>query len=194
MYFAVFAVIITAGAFFLDGFYTKGKDFLGQGLRALVTLGIGLSFYVTLSAYIQNRSTLRKFLLFLYIAGIWLILWSFVEFYLLRTRGSTANFPDWITNFRAIFAFQKEGLKYTNRLSGFAYEPSWYVLMFDLVLLPIWFSSVFQRKSLFALQTVAVPDRRYSAFAGFDQFRVQLSKNWAARPGCDAGLSELPGN
>ena len=152
MYFAVFAVIVTAGAFFLDGFYIKGKDFLGQGLRALATLGIGLSFYVTLSAYIQNRSTLRKFLLFLYIAGIWLILWSFVEFYLLRTRGSTANFPDWITNFRAIFAFQKEGLKYTNRLSGFAYEPSWYVLMFDLVLLPIWFSSVFQRKSLFALR------------------------------------------
>jgi hypothetical protein len=40
-------------------------------------------------------------------------------------------------------------MKTSNRLSGFAFEPSWFVLIFDLVLFPIWISAIFQRKSLF---------------------------------------------
>jgi hypothetical protein len=150
--FVVFAVVITAGAFFLDGFYARGKDFLHQGLRALLTLGIGLSFYITLTAYIQNKSIVRQFLLFIYIGGILIILWSYFEFFLLRTYGTIAKFPNWITDFRTALVFQKDGLQYTKRLSGFAYEPSWFVLFFDMVLLPIWFSAVFQRKSLFTIK------------------------------------------
>jgi hypothetical protein len=149
LYFSLVAVILSVGAFFLDGFYIRGKDFFGQSLRALVTLGIGLSFYVTLSAYIQNQHILRKGLVFIYIGALVLIAWSVMEIIFLQKLGNTANFPDWLTDFRSALAFQKEGMKTSNRLSGFAFEPSWFVLIFDLVLFPIWISAVFQRKSLF---------------------------------------------
>jgi hypothetical protein len=36
----------------------------------------------------------------------------------------------------------------SDRLSAFAYEPSWFVLVFDLVLFPFWMSAVLQRKSI----------------------------------------------
>jgi hypothetical protein len=149
LYFVLFAIAITAGAFFLDGFYIRNKNFFDQGFRALLTLGVGFSFYITLSAYVQNRSVVKQFMLFLYIGGMLTIILAAVEIILLRNFGSTANFPEWITNFRASLVFQKSGLQYTDRLSGFAYEPSWFVLVFDLVLFPLWLSAVFQRKSLF---------------------------------------------
>lgn len=151
-YFALFSVIVTAGAYFLDGFYIRHKTFFDEGISALITLGLGLCFYITLSVYIQNKSIIKQFMLFLYIGGVLTIIFSAMEFFLLQTFGSTANFPEWITNFRSSLVFQKSGLQYTDRLSGFAYEPSWFVLFFDLLLFPIWFSAVFQRKSLFKLK------------------------------------------
>jgi len=152
VYFALFSIVVTAGAFFLDGFYIRDRTFFDEGFRALITLGLGLSFYITLSVYIQNKSIVKQFFLFLYIGGVLIIIWSAIEIILLRTFGSTANFPGFISNFRSSLVYQKSGLQYTDRLSGFAYEPSWFVLFFDLVLFPIWFSAVFQRKSLFKVR------------------------------------------
>ena len=149
LYFVAVALAVSAGAFFLDGFYTRGKDFLDQSLRAFVTVGIGLSFYITLSAYMQDRSILRQGLRFIYIAAGLVILWSIFEIYLIQTYGSPRFYPAWVVNFRAALVYKVPGLIYSNRVTGFAYEPSWYVLFFDLTLFPIWLSSVFQRKSLF---------------------------------------------
>jgi hypothetical protein len=152
LYFVLAAIFTSALAFFLDGFYARGKDFFGQSIRALITLGIGLSFYITLSAYIQNKKTVQIFLLFLYICGVWIIAWSFFEIILLRVYGSTAYFPGWVTSLRSALSFQRAGMRYSIRLTGFAYEPSWFVLIFDLVLFPIWLASVFLRKSLFKVR------------------------------------------
>ena len=57
-YFVIVVVISSAAAYFLDGFYMRGRTYFGQSLRALFTLAIGLSFYVTLSAYLRQRSVL----------------------------------------------------------------------------------------------------------------------------------------
>lgn len=149
IYFTIIAAIISAGAVFNDGFYSRGRDFFDQSLRAFITLGIGLSFYITLSAYMQQgKSIIRQALIFIYISGALLISWSIFEIILLRTRGNLDLFPQWVLSLKSALALQIPGLKYTNRLSGFAYEPSWYVLFFDLTLFPLWLSAVFQRKSL----------------------------------------------
>ena len=79
LYFAVFALLISAASFFLDGFYIRGRDFFDQTIRALITLAIGLSFYITLTAYIRSRTILNQALLFLYITGGLLILWSILR-------------------------------------------------------------------------------------------------------------------
>ncbi len=147
-YFAIFALLISAASFFLDGFYIRDRDFLDQTIRALMTLAIGLSFYITLTAYIRNQTILNQALLFLYITGGLLILWSILEIFLMQKYGTVGGFPEWVQRLKAALVFQQPGLSYTNRITAFAYEPSWYVLVFDLILFPIWLSSVFQRKSL----------------------------------------------
>ena len=149
LYFVLVALIISSGAFFLDGFYSRGRDFFDQSLRAFVTLGVGLSFYLTLSTYLDNESILRKGLRLITFSGVWLILWSIYEIILLRVHGTVGNFPLWVLSLKGLLAYQIPGLEYLNRVSGFAYEPSWYALYFTIVLFPLWFSSVFQRKSLF---------------------------------------------
>ena len=152
LYFSLFALLISAVSFTLDGFYIRGRDFFDQTLRALVTLGIGLCFYITLTAYIRSRTILNQALLFLYITGTILILWSIFEIFLMQKYGTVGGFPEWVQRLKAALVFQQPGLRYTNRITAFAYEPSWYVLVFDLILFPIWLSAVFQRKSLFTIK------------------------------------------
>ncbi len=151
-YFLLVVIITSAGAYFFDGFFSRNRTFINQSLRALFTLGIGLSFYITLSAYLQDQSTIKQAILFIYAGGIVLILWSIVEIVVLKSSGSVQNFPDWVIAIKKATVFQQPGMMYTSRLTGFAYEPSWFVLIFNLVLFPLWLSSVFQRKSLFSIK------------------------------------------
>ena len=149
IYFTIFAVIASAGAYFLDGFFLRGRTFLDQSLRALLTLVIGLSFYITLTAYMRSKNIIRQALLFIYTGGLLIILWSVIEIVLLRTYGNTLNFPVWITDFKLTLVYQTPGMLFLDRVTGFSYEPSWYVLIYNLVLFPLWLSAVYQRKSLF---------------------------------------------
>jgi len=150
LYFVLIAVIISTGAFYLDGLYARGRDFLDQTIRAFITLAIGLGFYITLSTYIQQgKSFLRQALIFIYIGGVLIIAWSIFEIILFRSRGGYEFFPEWVKNLKSMLVMQIPGIDRSYRLSGFAYEPSWYVLFFDLTLFPILLSAVFQRKSLF---------------------------------------------
>jgi hypothetical protein len=149
LYFVIFAIICSAGAYFLDGFFLRGRTFFDQSLRALFTLAIGLSFYLTITAYLQNRDVIHQALQFIYVGGMWLILWSVIEILVLRTFGSPLNFPMWVSTIKSTLVFQQPGMLFTNRLTAFAYEPSWYVLIYTLVLFPLWLSSVYQRKSIF---------------------------------------------
>lgn len=148
LYFALFAVIISAGAFFLDGFYARGRNFFDLSLRAMITLIIGLSFYVTVTAYIQKREIIRQALIFIYIGGAILLLWSNFEVLLMLRFGNVGNFPQWVLSFKSIIARQIPGLEFLSRVTGFAYEPSWFGLIFTLIFFPLWLSAVFQRKSL----------------------------------------------
>lgn len=149
LYFVLIALIISALAFFLDGYYARGRDFFDQSLRAFITVGIGLSFYLVFSAYPQDSKTLRQTFLFIYIGGALLISWTFFEVVMMRTYDSIQDLPAWVRQLRNALAVQSPSVFFTNRVSGFAYEPSWFVRQFNLVLFPIWTSAVFQRKSIF---------------------------------------------
>jgi len=69
LYFVIFALIITSLAFFLNGAYFRERHFFGQSLRAFITVGIGLSFYLIFSAFPQNEKRIHQTLLFMTIMG-----------------------------------------------------------------------------------------------------------------------------
>ena len=59
LFFVVFALIVSAFAFFLNGAYLRDRNFLGQSLRAFITVGIGLSFYLIFSAFPQSEKRIH---------------------------------------------------------------------------------------------------------------------------------------
>lgn len=148
-YFIGVAIGVSALAVFMNGMFTLNRDFLSESLRGFITVAIGLAFYIIFSTYPRDASTFRQTLCFIYIGGALLIGWTFFEVYLLRTHGSVRDMPDWFLKFRSLLAKQSPNILYTNRVTGFAYEPSWFARQFNLVLFPLWMSSVFQRLSLF---------------------------------------------
>jgi hypothetical protein len=148
LYFILVVVAVSALGFFLNGFYLKGRDFFDQTLRAFITLAIGLCFYLVFSAYPQDEQGLRQTLIFLYTGGVLLMLWALLEVVLLRQVGRVIAMPAWTLKLRYFLAVQSPNVYYTNRVTGFAYEPSWFVRQFNLIFFPLWLSASFQRKSL----------------------------------------------
>lgn len=149
VYFVLIALIISALAFFLNGYYNQGRNFFDQSLRAFITVGIGLSFYLLFSTFPQDEKCLQRTLIAINMMGALLIPWTLFEVSLLRKYSLVQSFPDWVMRLRSALAIQSPNVMFTNRVSGFAYEPSWFVRIFNLVLFPIWLSAVYQRKSVF---------------------------------------------
>jgi hypothetical protein len=147
-YFVLVTLAVSCLAFFLNGFYDLGRDFFGQSMRAFITLAIGMSFYLIFATYPQTEKRLRQTLIIIYIGAALLIAWSLMEVIMLRKYGSVRNLPEWVSRFRGLLVTQTPNI-YTSRVSGFAYEPSWYVREFNLVLFPIWLAAIYLRKSLF---------------------------------------------
>jgi hypothetical protein len=147
-YFVLVTIAVSCLAFFLNGFYDLGRDFFGQSLRAFITLAIGMSFYLIFATYPQTENRLRQTLIIIYAGAALLIAWSLMEVIMLRKYGSVRHLPEWVTRFRAMLVTKTPNI-YTSRVSGFAYEPSWYVRQFNLVLFPIWLAAIYLRKSLF---------------------------------------------
>jgi hypothetical protein len=149
LYFVLVAIAVSCLAFFLNGYYDLSRDFLGQSLRALITLAIGLIFYLVFAAYPQDKSGLRQTLLFIYIGGALLVAWGLLEAFLLNKFGMVKFLPSWFLRLREALTLQSINNWRSSRVFGFAYEPSWFVREFNLVLFPIWLAAVFLRKSLF---------------------------------------------
>lgn len=149
LYFILVALLVTALSFFLNGYYARGKDFFDQSLRAFFTVAISLSFYLMVAAFPRDVRTLRQIMSLINIGGLLLILWTVMEIVVLRTRPRVTDMPDFIRMIRNTLAIQSPSMIYTTRVTGFAYEPSWFVRQFNLLLLPIWMAAAFQRESIY---------------------------------------------
>lgn len=148
LYFILVALIITGLGFFLNGYYARGRDFFDQSLRAFFTVAIGLSFYLLFCAFPQDINSLRKTLAFIYIGGVILLLWTGVEIIVLRSRPRIQDMPEWFRLIRNALGLISPSMMFTTRVTGFAYEPSWFVRQFNLILFPIWLAAVFQRQTI----------------------------------------------
>ena len=152
IYFILYTLIITSLAFFLNGYYDLGRNFFDQSLRALFTVAIGLVFYLFFSVFPLSEKVIKKTLLFVSIGGGILIIWSVIEAILLRGVTRSIRLPETFLTIRSALAVYSPSMLYTTRVTGFAYEPSWFVRQFNLVLFPIWLALAFFRKSVFPVK------------------------------------------
>lgn len=136
LYFALAALFSSAAAFFLILPTYKTSTLVNSEIKALLTLAIGIAFYLVVSGWFQNVERLRFLLRWVNWGGLLMIVWSFyqaVVFYFLR------DYPGWVWEFQARISTSM--LLYVQRVTGFAYEPSWLAHQLNMLYLPFWLAA-----------------------------------------------------
>ena len=145
--FILVAVGSSAAILFSDVVPLEGRSFVGQSGRALFTLFIGVSFYLVIAARLQNERSLNKALQYINIGGAVMLLWGLIQIIIIARTGG--YFPAYLDRIRTWLVIQPYGVQIGNRLSGLAYEPSWFAHQLNMLYLPIWLSATYLRQSAF---------------------------------------------
>ncbi len=153
--FILAAILSCAAAFFIfvPGF--KGKTVPGQELRALVTLAVGLTFFLVTTSWIKNPARLKNTWKYITIGGILSLAWTGVQvIYVLRQANV---YPFWVEQVQSfLVVHQPSFYPKLGRVMGFTYEASWFAHQMVIIYLPIWISATYHRTSAFSIRILHV--------------------------------------
>ncbi len=146
--FTLVVIISCAAAFFyyLPGF--KGKTILGQELRALFTLTVGLVFYLVTTTWVKDTHRFKNTWKYITFGGILSLLWIIPQvFYILKQAD---QYPPWLDQLQSWFVVISPSFspRY-GRINGLTYEASWFAHQMVLIYLPIWIAASYYRTSAF---------------------------------------------
>jgi O-antigen ligase len=142
--FGLFALLSSLLSFFLP--IPIQKNFLIEKniIEGLITLAIGILFFFVTITLLRNEVIKSKTLKVIVVSFIPLSIWCLFQFVFGQI---IHDYPDWMVAFQKMFT--TSGVLYKDRLTGFAYEPSWLAHQMNMFYIPIWISSSFTRKSSF---------------------------------------------
>ena len=138
--FFLFTILATAAGALLSPIPMRGQEYWARALRAFLTFGIGLSFFIAALWMHRDQDDLRYSLKWLY-AGLFLtMLWAGVQalaFYTpLLTKAQVSELQ---------LLFSMRGIPKLRRVSGFAFEASWLAGQIVTLYLPWLFASLLTR-------------------------------------------------
>jgi hypothetical protein len=140
--FVLACVLSSALAYFMPLPAFKQIDLLRGNLQGLLTLAIGISFYLVLSTWPAASDERFKFILLMVnISGALVMLWSFVQAGVWYTYN---RYPQWMRDINELYSI---GTLYRQRVTGFTLEPSWLAHQLNMVYLPIWLAATVSRFS-----------------------------------------------
>nr|NIV29135.1 hypothetical protein [Anaerolineae bacterium] len=141
--FCLVALLSAGVGWFLPLPSIKGQTVLSREIRALSTLGVGISFYFLAVGQARDSGGLRITRLGIYLGGILLLIWSTVQAdYILEGLN---NVPQELNEFHRLFSIRDLE---RNRVTGFAFEPSWLGDQLIVLYLPIWLGAVLTKDSI----------------------------------------------
>lgn len=136
-FFLLFIIVSASLGNLINPIPLRGQTYDGRVIRALVTLFIGISFFVSAVWMNKTEDDLKFTVKWLFAGLLILILWSglqAVTFYTdIFDRES-------ITKLQLSFSMRE--LVRTNRISGLAYEPAWLAGQLATIFIPFLFASV----------------------------------------------------
>lgn len=143
------AAVLTASSYglLIDPIPLRGQTYSGRVLRALVTLVIGLIFFISAAWMNRNEAEVKFTLRWLFV-GLGLDLaWSglqAVTFY-------TGLLPkQMVTHWQLLFSMRE--LVRTNRVSGLSYEPAWLAGQLATIYVPLLFAAILTKFRLTRLK------------------------------------------
>ncbi len=116
--FSLAALASTAFGATLAPIELRGVEYADRALRAFITLGMGLAFFVAAIWMNQDEEAVKFSARWLLVGLAAHIVWGFIQFWGLNTGKRQI-----LTEIQQLFSTR--GLVKNKRVSGFAFEPSW---------------------------------------------------------------------
>lgn len=142
--FVILAMLSACLSFSLPIFPFKGHTIYVRIVRGLLTMGIGLSFYLSSVIVLTDSRRVIQSLRFIYLGLIVLLLWSSVQAYFVLA--DVERMPLLVTRIHHIFSVRDP---FADRVTGMAYEPSWLGDQLVVLYLPLLVSSVLRKRTVF---------------------------------------------
>ena len=136
--FTLWVLFTSVAAFTLPVIPYKGQSIITREIRALGTLFIGLGFYFCALTLRPSERALQWTLRALYLGAVPMLIWSTAQAWLVLDGSD--RLPLWMTRLHHVFSIRDY---LADRVTGFAFEPSWLGDQLVILYLPLWFASVF---------------------------------------------------
>ncbi len=120
----------------------KDQAVLKQEVEALLTLAVGVGFYLLLSAWLNSTDRFAFLLRWVNWSGVLILVWSFIQAGVWYSMGT---YPSWIWDLQGHFSTSL--LLFPKRVAGFAFEPSWMAHQLNMLYLPYWLAAAVNRYS-----------------------------------------------
>jgi len=142
--FAVAAMISSLAAFAGDLEVYRGVSLAERFLRNMLTLGLGMAIYLTVSLLPQSWDDLRYSLRWMYAGFVVALAWGTLQIpYVIHFH---QKYFKWINSLQSYISTRK---LFTTRISGLTYEPKWFAEQICFLLMPWLLSSVLSGRSIF---------------------------------------------
>lgn len=142
--FAVAAMISSLAAFAGDLDVYRGVSLVERFLRNLLTLSLGIAFYLTVSLLPRSWEDLRFSLRWLYAGFALALAWGTLQIpYVIHFH---QKYFKWINSLQSYVSTRK---LFTTRISGLTYEPKWFAEQISFLLMPWLLASVLSGRSIF---------------------------------------------
>ena len=121
-----------------------GIEISERVIRALITIGIGFAFFVTVALMPRTLKDLNQSLRWIYIGMAIALAWGSLQaVYVVHWNG---NYYRMLNNFQQLISIRR---LIENRVSAFTYEPNWFAEQISLLLFPWLLASILTGKTVF---------------------------------------------
>ncbi|NMC45994.1 MAG: O-antigen ligase family protein [Chloroflexi bacterium] len=137
--FFVVAVFVTVLANFRGVPAYKGINVYRNAIEAVITLVIGIIFYLLTSSYVTSDKRAALTMRIINWSGLLMLLWAGVQAVAWYGFG---HYPQWMFDLQGMISSR---VLYRQRINGMALEPSWFAHQLNMVYLPIWLSATIRK-------------------------------------------------
>ncbi len=159
--FLLVAGFTTALAAFLPFESFRNASVSRQALEGLFTLVLGIGFYLITATLIQDETTLRKTLRWIYLGGLIAIITSLIQAAAWQVYG---QYPQFLWKLQSYFS--SSGLLYRQRVTGVAFEPSWLAHQLNTLYIPLWLG--------FSVKNISISKKRIFGILSFENILLVL--------------------
>jgi len=106
-----------------------------QVLEGFTTLLIGVAFFLLSSSWPRSEKSIHFTLRLLNYAGLIILVWCIIQWIVWNEY---TRWPEWLRDIQKMFS---SGTLYKDRITGFAYEPSWLAHQLNMIFIPFWLAS-----------------------------------------------------